>query len=205
LPRAVGEELGARTRLPGKVDLAAALWALHLQSEQVWSGDTGGTEASDPTDRYGIDLEARWEILDWLFADLDVSLSHAEYTQDRGNGSAVALAPTRTIMGGLTARHPLGIEAALRLRHIGDRAANQEATITAPGYTIVDLHLAYKTKRFEVGVIVENLADAEWREAQFDDTSRLAGPPYNETKPVEGIHFTPGNPRNGRVFATIFF
>jgi outer membrane receptor protein involved in Fe transport len=101
------------------------LWRLDLASELVWSGDEGGTVASDATRRQGIDLEARLRILPWLFADVDVSLAKAQYRQDFGNGQAVALAPPRIITGGLTARHPSGLSASLRVRHIGTRPGSQ--------------------------------------------------------------------------------
>jgi TonB family protein len=126
LPRALGYEVGARTRLlDDRLGLAGALWLLDLQSELVWSGDQGGTTSSAATRRYGVDLEGRYEILPWLFADLDVSLAHSQYKVDSGNGNAVALAPPRIITGGLTARHPSGLHASLRLRHVGPRPASQ--------------------------------------------------------------------------------
>ena len=41
-------------------------------------------------------------------------------------------------------------------------------------------------------VTIENLANVEWREAQFATTSRLQGePPQGVTE----VNFTPGNPR----------
>ncbi|GAC1339964.1 MAG: hypothetical protein NVSMB23_09610 [Myxococcales bacterium] len=126
LPRALAYEVGARARLlDNRLNLGGALWLLDLQSELVWSGDEGGTMPSDPTRRYGVDLEARYEILPWLFADLDVSLARSQYKVDSGNGNAVALAPPRIITGGLTARHPSGLRASLRLRHIGQRPGSQ--------------------------------------------------------------------------------
>lgn len=126
LPRAVGYEVGARTRLlANKLDLAAVLWRLDLASELVWSGDEGGTSPSEPTRRQGVDLELRYQLLPWLFADLDLSLSRAQYRQDFGNGQAVALAPPRILTGGLTARHSSGFSASLRLRHIGPRPGSQ--------------------------------------------------------------------------------
>ena len=126
LPRALGYELGARARLlDGRLDLAAAAWLLDLESELVWSGDEGGTTPSGATRRYGIDLEGRLEILPWLFADVDVSLAHSQYKVDSGNGGAVALAPRRIVAMGLTARHPSGARASLRLRHVGPRPGSQ--------------------------------------------------------------------------------
>jgi hypothetical protein len=49
LARARGYELGARTRLGGRLELAGSLFLLHLDSELVWAGDEGTTEAKGPT------------------------------------------------------------------------------------------------------------------------------------------------------------
>jgi outer membrane receptor protein involved in Fe transport len=125
LPRALGYELGARARFfDNRIELGAALWRLDLESELTWNGDEGGTSASGATRRYGVDLEARWEILPWLFFDADVTLSNSQFKADNGNGNAVALSPPVIATGGLTARHESGIQASLRMRHIGQRPGN---------------------------------------------------------------------------------
>jgi outer membrane receptor protein involved in Fe transport len=126
LPRALGYEVGVRTRLfDNSLDLAAALWRLDLDSELVWNGDEGGTTPSGSTRREGVDFEGRYQILSWLYADLDVSLARSRFKTDSGNGNAVALAPPRIATFGITARHPSGIQASLRVRHIGDRPGSQ--------------------------------------------------------------------------------
>ena len=84
------------------------------------------------------------------------------------------------------------IGANLRYRHIGDRPANEDSSVTAEGYTLVNLGLSYAFGPFKYFVTVENLFDVDWNEAQFDTESRLAG----EAEPVSEIHFTSGNPRN---------
>jgi outer membrane receptor protein involved in Fe transport len=205
LPRAWGSELGTRVRLLGKLDLAAALWQLYLESEQVFSADDGSTQPAGSTQRYGVDFEARYQILPWLWADGDLNLSKATYTEDRGNGNAVALAPTRTATLGLSALHPDGYKGRIGLRHVGDRPATQDRSLTAQGYTVVDLSLGYRRSFWEMGVIVENLFNSQWREAQFANDSRLSLSPYNETTPVTDIHFTPGNPANIRATLALYF
>ncbi len=204
LPRAWGAEVGSRLYL-GKVELAAAFWYLHLQSEQVFNSDEGTTSPSDPTRRYGLDLEARWHLLPWLWADADLSLAKATFTEDRGNGSAVALAPTRTATLGLNALHPDGYRGRLGLRHVADRPATQDESLTAQGYTLVDLYLGFRRRFWEIGVVIENLFDRRWREAQFANQSQLRLAPYNETAPANDIHFTPGNPINVRATASLYF
>jgi outer membrane receptor protein involved in Fe transport len=78
----------------------------------------------------------------------------------------------------------------INLRYLDDRPANEDNSIVAEGYTVVDLNLGYLWKHFDVGIDVQNLLDTEWNEAQFATESRL----FNEAAPVEEIHFTPGTP-----------
>ena len=126
LPRALGYEIGTRGRLlDNKIELGAALWRLDLASELTFNGDEGGVGPNDATRRYGVDFEARAEILPWLFFDADVTLSHSTFVHDSGNGLAVALSPPVIATGGLTVRHPSGLQSSLRLRHIGTRPGNQ--------------------------------------------------------------------------------
>jgi outer membrane receptor protein involved in Fe transport len=209
LPRAWGAELGTRlSLLDGRLDVAGALWFLHLQSEFVFDADVGSTEAAAPTNRYGFDFEARYQILPWLWADLDVSLAHAVYTQDQGNGNAVALAPTFTGQAGLSVFHPAGLpgfRGRLGARWVGDRPATPDGSLVATGYFVVDLTGAYRWRFLEFGLSIQNLFNTVYREAQFATTYQVSEAPYNQTKPVEGITFTPGNPIALYATATVYF
>jgi TonB family protein len=232
ITRAVGEEVGVRSRFWERWDLAMALWRLTLDNETTWDGDNGTTSVSDPTLRYGIELETRFEITPWLSADGDVTLTHSQFSTDRENGGGLALAPKQTWSGGVSARHELGpgvARAGLRFYGIGDRPASDDGVIVAPGFTQVDLHLGYRHRRFDVAVDVLNLLDADFRSAQFDTISRLRtdppiGTPLSRlpagfscgsngriaTAPnggfggCEGIDFTPAFPLTARVLATLF-
>ena len=209
LPRAWGAEVGTRlSLLDRRLDLAAAFWFIHLQSELVFVPDEGTTEASDPTDRYGVDLEVRFRILPWMWADADLTLAHAAYTKDQGNGSAVALAPTFTGQAGLSVLHPAGWRGRIGVRWVGSRPATQDPNgLQAQGYFLVDLTVAYRWRFLEVGLVVENVLDTSWREAQFANVSYVAGrdDPSLAGKGVEDIHFTPGNPINVRGTVAIYF
>ncbi len=209
LPRAWGGELGTRlSLLQGRLDLAAALWAIHLQSELVFSADVGTTVPSDPTDRYGLDLEARLRLLPWMWADLDVTVAHAAYTTDRGNGNAVALAPTFAGQAGLSVLHPAGWRGRLGARWVGSRPATTDPNgLRAEGYLVLELTVAYRWRFLEVGLAVENLLDAAWREAQFANRSYVAGrdPAPAAGVGVEDIHFTPGVPIGIRGTVAVYF
>ena len=230
LTRAVGEELGARARLWGRWDLAAAFWMLDLANETVWNGDDGTTAVAGATNRKGIEIETRFELTKWLAADLDLSFTDSAFTADHGNGSGLALAPKETWSGGLSARHALGpgvARAGIRFFGIGDRPASDDGIITTPGWTQFDVHLGYQHRRFDVALDIENLGGAQYESAAFDTVSRLrtdpaigapipsgfscgpnarlaAGPVPNRFYGCEGVDFTPGYPFSARVTATFY-
>ena len=190
LPRARGEELGV-TITPGSgFSFSAVAWGLDLQSELVYNGDDGTTEPSGRTRRLGFDFEGRAQILSWLYADADVTLSRGRFRDLPEGQNFIPLAPTVTATGGLTVKHPDGYEASLRFRHIDDRPANEDNSVTAHGYMVFDATLAYTLSRTRVQVTGENIFNVAWNEAQFDTESRLKG----ETLPVSELHFTPGTP-----------
>jgi len=189
LARAFGTEAGARVRPLEGLETAAAFWYLRLSSEQVWSGDLGGTEPSEATRRYGADISASWAAAPWLSLDANVSIARSTFVANRGNAGALALAPRLTGGGGATVSRGSSF-ASLRARGIGDRPANDEDTLTAEGYLLFDLVASHKLGDFELGLTILNLLNSEWREAQFAEESRVS--PAGELR--EDVHFTPGAP-----------
>jgi outer membrane receptor protein involved in Fe transport len=199
--KARGAEVGVRTRLFDRLDVAAAFWMLDLDSEIVFVGDEGTTEPSGATRRIGGELEVRYRILDWLFFDVDYTQTVARFRFEPDAADDVPLAPRFTVNGGITARREDGLFGSIRTRAISSRPANEDDSIRAAGYTIWDLQLG---KRFELpeawtgGYVkaltlqldIMNLFDHDYREAQFATDSRLAFEP----EVVSDLNFTPGYP-----------
>ena len=140
-------------------------------------------------------------MLSWLWADADVNVSRGKARDAAAGADAIPLAPRLTSTGGLTARHPSGLEGTLRYRHIGDRPANENGSITAEGHTVFDFNVAYRMQRYGLEFAVDNVLDSEWNEAQFDTESQLRG----EVGPISELHFTPGNPFGVRVGLSHYF
>ena len=201
LARALGAEVGVRTPLIPHARFSVDLWYLHLDSELVWSGDAGGTEASEPTRRYGIDIEGAWNPLPYLRVDANLSLAHSELVHNAGNAGALALAPKIMGQGGVAFVQPCWF-VSLRARGIGDRPGNDDDTLTAQGYLIFDVIAGWKPlKQLDLNLTVNNLLNSDWREAQFADASRVT-----PTAPlVEQMHFTPGIPLTATVTAAYQF
>lgn len=223
---ALGYEIGARTRLADRLDLAASFWGLDLDSELVWVGDEGRTEAAGATRRLGFEFEGRLSITSWLFFDLDLTLNDARFTQNAGNANAVALAPRITVASGLSVLTPFGLRGSLRFTGIDARPATEDGFLVAQGAYLLDAAVSYRYRFIEVGLSVENLSNADYRSAQFATTSRLRGesptgaPPPPGACPAstrvqvndagnfagcEDINFTPGTPINVQGRATLYF
>jgi len=192
LPRAFGAEIGCRAQLFKNLNVAVSLWYMYLESEFVYVGDGGYSELSKPTRRLGFDFEGRCRITRWLWADMDMTLSDGRITEMPEGQDYIPLAPRVTITGGFSMLDFYGFDATLRITHIGDRPANEDNTVTAYGYSVMNFGLAYHLRKFTFSATIENLTNTDWNEAQFDTESRLKW----ETEPVSEIHFTPGDPLN---------
>ena len=200
LPRAYGADLGLVAKpIPGLL-LQAALWNLYLDQEFVYVGDAGIVEPSGKTARMGADLTLRYQLTSWLFADADVNYTFARSREEEEGQNYIPLAPQVSSVGGLSAKVDQ-FSASLRYRYLGDRPANEDYSLTADGYTLLDAVLCYTTKSFELRLSAENILNVAWKEAQFETESRLA----NEAASVTEIHYTPGSPRFLRLAASYFF
>ena len=192
LPKATGGEIGIKSRVFNKLHLSLSAWYLYLEKEFVYSGDGGFTELSNPTQRFGLDAEARLSIRSWLWADVDISSAKGTIKNLPQGQNYIPLAPTLTASGGLTVVHDQGFSGSLRFRHISDRPANEDNSIVALGHTLFNASLAYNYKQFTLAINGENLLNSVWNEAEFATKTRLKG----ETKGVTDLCYTPGNPRN---------
>ncbi|QMU30007.1 TonB-dependent receptor [Adhaeribacter radiodurans] len=190
LPKATGADLGVTFKPVNRLFVNAALWFLDLEQEFVYVGDEGIVEPSGKTRRYGLDISARYQFTNNLFADADVNLAHPRARNAEANAYYIPLAPTATSAGGFTYQSPDKFRGSLRYRYVADRAANEDYSLTASGYFLLDAVAAYTFKKLEFKLSAENLLNQEWEEAQFETESQLRG----ETKPVTEINFTPGTP-----------
>jgi hypothetical protein len=154
-PRVWGAEVGTRlSLLDQRLELAAAFWFVHLESDSVRAADEGAPEPSEFTDPYGLDFEIRFRILPWMWADGTLTLAQ--------DGSAVPLAPTFIGQAGLSVLHPAGWRGRLGARWVGSRPATSDPNdprLQAQGYFLLDLTVAYRWRFLEVGLAVEEAPD----------------------------------------------
>lgn len=201
LPKASGTDLGVFVKPAKNLLINAALWQIQLEQEFVYVGDEAVVEPGGKTQRYGFDVSLRYQVLPWLYADFDGNYSHGRSVDDPEGENYIPLAPTFTSIGGLTASFTNGLRASLRYRYVGDRPANEDNSVTAKGYFLLDGAITYTQKTFQLSVTATNILNRNWNEAQFDTETRLKGEPVG----ISELCFTPGDPFFFKTGLTFFF
>lgn len=190
LPTSIGADIGTIWKPIPKLIINAALWNLYLQQEFVYVGDAGVIEPSGKTKRMGVDFGVRYQLNDYLFLDSDMTYTYARSIDEPSGQDYIPLAPDFTATGGLSFQKWNGFSGGVHYRHLKSRPANEDNSIVAEGYGIVDCNINYEYKKLTFGLSVENIFNTAWNETQFATETRL----QNEPNSVEEIHFTPGTP-----------
>jgi len=201
LPAAYGGDIGFILKPSDKLLLNIAAWYLYLDQEFVYVGDDGNIQPSGKTRREGVDIIARYQLTNRLFANINLN-----FTKPRAIGLSkgedyIPLAPTASSTGGIFYKVKYGLNGSLSYRYIKNRPANEDNSIVAKGYFIADASINYTQPNYEIGLAFENLLNTKWNEAQFATESRLR----NEPAPITELNFTPGTPFFARVKFAVFF
>ena len=200
LPPCYGADLGTIFKPSGKVIINAALWYIYLKQEYVYSGDGGDVSFNGKTRRYGFDFSARYQPVKSLYFDVDLNYAHGRSDAMKG-ANYTPLAPVWTSTGGATYTNKNGLNGRLRYRYTGKRPGNEDYSLTAVGYFITDAVLNYTTRKYEIGLVINNVLNTKWKETQFDTETRLK----NESSSVDEICFTPGTPFAAKLSFSMFF
>ena len=198
LSRSLGFEAGVRTSIVPGLVTTVSLWQLDLDSELVFVGDAGGTEASGASRRYGFELANFYRLGSWLTLDADLALTHARY-RDAGAEDRVANSLDTVITAGATVDFADGWFAGLRLRYFGDQPLIEDDSVRAPSSVTLNGRLGYATRHWEAALDVLNLLDRENNDIAYYYGSRLAG---EDVEGQEDVHFHPAEPLTLRLSLT---
>ncbi len=187
-----GMEIGVRTEWIAGLQSSLALWRLHADSELVYVGDAGTTEASAGSRRRGIEWNNRWIPKPWLLFDADFAWTHARFD----DGSRIPNAVDRVASAAATVRDLQGWSASLQWRYLGAGALTEDNSVRSRPSLTINLRVSRRlSKQSELTLDVFNLADRRVDDIQYFYESRLPG----EAAPVADRHVHPAEPRTLRV------
>jgi hypothetical protein len=196
LARATGAEVGVRSTAIPDLELAAALWTLHLDSELVLDNDASEIVASGATRRYGLELSAAWHPQSWMRLDLDMAWTRARFTDFSPTGQYLPNAPAQVAALGIEIDRQIGWFGGAHLRYFGPTPLTQDDTVRSHSSLQVNAEAGYHfTRAFSGSVSVFNVLDRRDDDIEYYYASRLRG----EAVPVNDVHFHPMEPRSARV------
>lgn len=200
LVKSRGQEVGWRSAPAPGWNTSVALWRLDLDSELLFVGDAGTTEAGRPSHRQGVEWSNYWTPRDWLTLDADIALSKARFRDDDAAGQYVPGAVERTASVGV-AMHDLGPwRGGLRLRYLGPRALKEDDSVRSGSSVMVNLNVGYKlAAKSQLTLEVLNLFNRKASDIDYYYESRLRGEAAAKTWDV---HSHPAEPRIWRLTYT---
>jgi outer membrane receptor protein involved in Fe transport len=197
LVRTYGFELGTRTEAIPDVVSTLALFYLHSDSELLYVGDAGSSEAGPATERFGVEWATYWRSNDWLTLDHEITLSEGRLL-DVGGDDEIPGAVPFTMDTGITIGKGEGFFGSLRSRYFGPRPLIEDGSVESRQSWQVNARFGYRKNDWEIAVDCLNLLDREDNDIEYYYESRLG----TELVGVEDIHLHPAEPRTFRLSFT---
>jgi outer membrane cobalamin receptor len=203
LVSSLGYELGLRGYISDQLNTSLALWVLKLDSELLFVGDAGNTEASRESQRQGIELTAYYRINPNLTTDLEYAYTDAEFTDDAMEGNHIPGAINNVLQAGLSAQFDNGLFGSFRLRYFGERPLIEDASVKSDPSTVANLRVGYTFDDLTFKLDVLNLFDSKDHDIDYFYPSRLANDPSGAE--IDDIHYHILEPRTVRVSMSLAF
>ena len=202
LVRTYGAEIGVRTLAVPGLQSTVSLWWLDVDSELLFTGDAGTTEASRPSRRYGIEFGNFYNLTEHLTLDADFSISHAAFRDNDPVGNYIPGSIESVIAAGLTYRADNGFFGSVRLRYFGPRPLIEDNSFTSSATILLNAQVGYRiNKTWTVSAEVLNLLDRRDHDIDYAYESRISPAALSNTE----THFHPVEPIQVRFAVTARF
>ncbi|MEO6280607.1 TonB-dependent receptor domain-containing protein [Roseateles sp.] len=202
LVAARGMELGARTEWVPGLQSSVALWKLDFDSELVYVGDAGATEANRQSKRHGIEWNNRYVPTPWLLIDADLAWTHARFANFDAAGDRIPNAVDKVGSIAVTLRDLGPWSASLQWRYLGSGSLIENNSVRSRSSLTTNLRVARKLwGKAELTFDVFNLSNRKLNDIEYFYESQLPG----EAAPVADRHVHPAEPRTVRVTLKMVF
>ncbi len=204
LVRSNGIELGLRTEFIRGLQSSMSIYRIDFDSELVFVGDAGTTEAGRPSRRYGFEFSNYWKQTNWLTVDADIAFARARFRDVDVN------VPGTRIPGAVEGVASLALAVdnigpwfgTVQLRYFGPRPLIEDNSARSNSTTTLNGRIGYRiTPKMRVELEGYNLINRKDAAIDYYYESRLS----NEPAPVTEAHFHPIESRSFRVNFTMNF
>jgi hypothetical protein len=198
LVRSKGVEVGVRTEAIRGLQSTFAVYQLDFDSELLFVGDAGTTEASRPSRRIGFEFNNYYKPVKWLSIDADIAFARARFRDDDPAGRRIPGAVEGVASLALAVDNFGPYFGALQLRHFGARPLIEDNSVRSSGTTTLNGRIGYRiSNNTKIELEGFNLANRKDSAIDYYYASRLPNEPAGSA--TDDIHFHPIESRSFRL------
>ncbi len=203
LVRSRAVELGFRCKPLEAWQTSLSLVRLDMDSELVFSADSGTTEPSRPSRRTGLEWSNDLSPVPGLNIDFDCAYSRARFRDENPEGNHIPEAIEGTGSLGVSARNSSGHSVNVRLRYFGPRPLIANDSARSHASILAQVRLGWElNKRISLSLEVMNLLNAKVNDIEYMYASRLRG---ETTEGVVDRMVHPSDPLSVRLTTSFRF
>ncbi len=175
LVRTQGSEFGIRSELVPNLHTTLSFWQLNSDSELLFIGDAGTTEASRPSRRQGVEWTNVYQPNNAWNIDADVAWSRSRFRDQDPSGQYIAGAIESTASAGIRYTPAGAWSSGVRLRYFGPRPLIEDNSARSSSSTLVNAQVGYQfSPRLQGTIEVLNLFNEKSNDIEYLYESCLA-------------------------------
>jgi hypothetical protein len=196
LVRARSADVGVRTTAVRNLQTSLTVFRLDLDSELIFVGDAGITEASRPSRREGFELQNFYRPRPWLTLDADYAYSRSRFSDSDPAGDHIPGSIESALSAGVSVDNLGPWFGSLRLRYFGPRPLVEDDSIRSRASNLLNFRIGRRLPNgLSLAAEVFNLLDERVSDIDYYYESQLPGEPG----PVNDLHSHPAEKRSVRL------
>jgi outer membrane cobalamin receptor len=195
-----GQEVGLKSQAFNNVQTTFAVWQLDVDSELVYAGDAGNTEAGRPSRRTGVEWSTHWTPSRHWLLDANLAWTRPRYTDGAAEGASIVNAVTRVAHIHVAMRDMGPWSVSAGMRYVGAAPLVENNSVQSNSTLTTNLHISrHVDTNLDVSLDVLNLTNRANHDISYYYASRSVGMLTSQ----EGTHIHPAEPRTFRVNARL--
>ena len=195
-----GHEVGLKSQAISDLQTTLAIWQLDVDSELVYVGDAGHTEAGRRTKRTGVEWSNHWTPSRHWLVDLNLAWTRPRYNDGGLEGSYIANAMTRVAHLNV-AMHDMGLwSASVGMRYVGAAALIEDNSVRSGSTLSTQLRINRRIDaNLDVSLDVINLTNRTNNDISYYYASQTSPSASSQ----QDVHVHPAEPRTFRMSARL--
>ncbi len=193
-----GHEIGIKSQAIANLQTTLAIWQLDVDSELVYIGDAGNTEAGRRSRRTGVEWTNHWTPNRHWLVDLNLAWTRPRYNDGTPQGSHIVNAVTRVAHLNVAMRDMGPWSASVGVRYIGAAALIEDNSVRSSSALSAQLRINRRIDtNLDVSLDVINLTNRANNDISYYYASQISPSATSQ----DDVHVHPAEPRTFRVTA----